>query len=186
MKTIINRRQALVATAALPLALSQPSWAQEGQSFANDFWIRPRTIFLKVRSGDWIERTYWQDGEIITSAHLEISWFMRDRISNEAVYMHPALLDILYGVNGWLRYFGVREAPLLTSAFRSYGRNLTIENASKDSEHTRGKALDVRINGISSMQTAKFGAWLGGGGVGWYSSKDFTHLDTGRLRYWRG
>jgi uncharacterized protein YcbK (DUF882 family) len=186
MQSSMTRRQALAAAAALPSALSQPSWAKQDHSFANDFWIRPRTIVLRHPSGDWIERTYWQDGELISHAHDEISWFMRDRVTQEAVYIHPALLDILYGVNGWLKYFGVHEAPLLMSAFRSHGRNLAIEGAVRDSEHTRGKALDVRIRGISSMQTAKFGAWLGGGGVGWYPSKDFTHLDTGRLRYWRG
>jgi uncharacterized protein YcbK (DUF882 family) len=186
MSTLLSRREALAATTLLPLSLALPAWAQQAQSFANDFWLRPRTVFLRHHSGDWIQRTYWQDGELIDQAHQEISWFMRDRVTSEAVYIHPVLLDVVYGVNGWLNYFGVRDAPDMTSAFRSYGRNLNIEGAAKDSEHTKGKALDFRIRGISSLQTAKFGAWLGGGGVGWYPGKDFTHLDTGRLRVWRG
>jgi uncharacterized protein YcbK (DUF882 family) len=33
---------------------------------------------------------------------------------------------------------------------------------------------------------SRFGVWLQAGGVGWYQKKEFTHIDTGRLRAWKG
>lgn len=137
-------------------------------------------------SGDKIVSTYWSDGEYINDAYREISWFMRDRVVHEAIYMNPVLLDITYGVCGWLAYFGIREYVNLNSGHRNRKRNGTIEGAAKESLHITGDAIDVKIPGVTALQTAKFGAWLGGGGVGWYPNKQFTHLDRGRLRVWKG
>lgn len=111
---------------------------------------------------------------------------MRDRVVRRAVQMNPVTLDIIYGINGWLTYYGVNAPVVLNSAYRDWERNRTIEGAALNSEHTRGSALDIRIQGVSSLQTARFGVWLGGGGVGWYPGKNFTHVDAGRIRTWRG
>jgi uncharacterized protein YcbK (DUF882 family) len=178
----ISRRSFLLAT------LPTPAWAMTGEAATHesDFWIRPRTIRCRHISGEWIESTYWSDGQLIEQAYAELSWFMRDRVVNRAVGMNPVLLDVAYGITGWLTYFGVHSSLVLTSGHRDRVRNAQIEGAAKNSLHITGDAMDVRIPGISTLQLARFGRWLGAGGVGWYPSKDFTHLDRGRLRSWRG
>jgi uncharacterized protein YcbK (DUF882 family) len=178
------------ATAVAPFSLlagslALPAWAQEAPAMADDFWLRPRSIRLR-RDGLRLESTYWIDGEIQTAAWQEISWFLRDKVDNKAVWMEPVLMDILYGVDGWLRFFGISDPMDVTSGHRTHRRNLTIEGAAKDSEHVKGGATDIRHTSVPSQQFAKFGVWLGGGGVGWYPSKGFTHVDRGRLRFWRG
>ena len=60
------------------------------------------------------------------------------------------------------------------------------EGASQNSKHPRGEAWDGHIDGISTTALAQFGAYLSGGGVGFYQRKNFVHLDSGRLRSWRG
>lgn len=181
-------RRLLLAGGAGLLAsqVTAPSWALNMPQTADEFWIRPRTLNLRHVKGERLVSTYWSDGQIIRSAYEEISWFMRDRVAHEAVYMHPVLLDILYGVNGWLTYFGIKEPIVLTSAYRNARRNNRIEGAARDGPHTKGEAADGVIPGVSTKQVATFGKWLGGGGVGWYPDKGFTHLDCGRLRSWRG
>lgn len=182
-----TRRRLLSGAAGLLASqLAVPAWAQGMPQTASDFWLRPRTLNLRHVKGERLVSTYWSDGQMIQPAYEEISWFMRDRVVHEAVYMHPVLLDILYGVNGWLSYYGIREPLVQTSAYRNPQRNSRIEGAARDSEHTRGGAVDIVISGVSSKQVAAFGKWLGGGGVGWYPSKGFTHLDRGRLRSWKG
>lgn len=178
----ISRRALLLS--ALPL----PAWAETGAAaeYESDFWVRPRTIRCRHISGELIESTYWSDGQLVPQGYSELSWFMRDRVVHRAVYMNPVLLDVAYGITGWLSYFGVREPMMLTSGHRDKARNAQIEGAVKNSLHITGDAMDVRIPGISTLQLARFGRWLGGGGVGWYPAKDFTHLDRGRLRSWRG
>ena len=182
-----TRRRLLAGCAGLLASkLVVPAWAQNMPRIADEFWLRPRTLNLKHRNGERLVSTYWSDGQLIQPAYAEISWFMRDRVVHEAIYMQPVLLDILYGVNGWLSYYGINEPIEQTSAYRNSQRNNRIEGAARDGEHTKGGAADVRIPGVSTKQVADFGKWLGGGGVGWYPAKGFTHLDRGRLRSWRG
>lgn len=183
----MSRRALLSAGPAMALGFAMPSWAKGSDvGFANDFWLRPRFLRLQHSSGEILECTYWSDGQLIKDAYEETCWFMRDRVVRRAVQMNPVTLDIVYGINGWLTYYGVKAPVVMNSAYRDWERNRTIEGAALNSEHTRGSALDIRIQGVSSLQTARFGVWLGGGGVGWYPGKDFTHVDAGRVRTWRG
>lgn len=181
----LRRRLLAGAAGSLACNLAIPVWAQN-ESMANEFWIRPRTVSFVHAKGERLVCTYWSDGELIRSAYDEISWFMRDRVAQQGVYMHPVLLDIAYGVHGWLSYFGLRQPLVLNSGYRTPQRNATIEGAARNSTHISGGAMDVVIPGVASDKVAAFGRWLAGGGVGWYPSKGFTHLDRGRLRFWRG
>lgn len=103
-----------------------------------------------------------------------------------AMGMSPVLLDILYAINGWLDFFGMARPLVLTSALRHPVTNAAIEGAAKDSRHQRGGAGDLIIPDVPADRVAAFGVWLRGGGVGFYPSKGFTHVDDGRLRVWRG
>jgi uncharacterized protein YcbK (DUF882 family) len=182
----LRRRLLLGGAGLLASQLTTPAWSQNDATRAAEFWLRPRTISLRTPQGERITSTFWSDGELIQSAYQELSWFMRDRVENKGVWMHPTLLDITYGVYGWLTYHGIREPLQMNSAHRTTWRNNNIEGAAKNGEHTKGKALDIRINGVNTRQVSAFGLWLGGGGVGFYPNKNFTHLDCGRLRYWKG
>jgi uncharacterized protein YcbK (DUF882 family) len=181
-----DRGRRSFALGALACAVGLPAWSQEAPERAADFWLQPRTVRLQHVSGERIVCTYWSDGQVVDSGYRELCWFMRDRVVQRAVYMSPVLLDIAYGVCGWLAHFGIRDPMVLTSGHRDRSRNDQIEGAVRNSLHITGEAMDVTIPGISTLQLARFALWLGGGGVGWYPRKDVTHLDRGRLRAWRG
>lgn len=76
--------------------------------------------------------------------------------------------------------------PLITinSAYRTARRNAHIEGAALNSMHIHGKAVDITVRGIENWQVAEMAKHFNGGGVGHYNT--FTHVDTGRLREWRG
>jgi uncharacterized protein YcbK (DUF882 family) len=183
-RDFITGSAALAAFAALPMSLPQPAWAKEAPERANDFWIRPRTIRLR-RNGERLESTYWIDGEIQNASWQEISWFLRDKEEGKSVWMQPVLLDILYGIDGWLRYFSINEPVDILSGYRTARHNANVEGAALNSQHTIGGASDLRHESVASDKFAKFGLWLGGGGVGWYPARRSTHVDRGRLRYWK-
>lgn len=196
---VMNRRRFLSASLASTFAgvgvagigligsiLPKPAWAYQSTDNGNDFWLRPRTLRLRHPSGDFIEATFWSDGVYLRDGYEQLSWFLRDRTDKQGIYMDTVLLDILYGVQGWLRYFGVRDEMRANSGYRTPSRNRRIEGAALNSEHTRGKALDSTILGVGPQQVGKFGRWLGAGGVGFYPHRNFTHLDSGRVRTWRG
>lgn len=140
---------------------------------------------MRHTGGERVQALYWSDGELIPSGWQELSEFMRDRVVNKGVYIEPVLLDILHGVNGWIQFFNLNTEIVLHSGYRDPVRNRRIEGAARNSEHTRGGAADISIPGVSTTQVAKFGQWLGGGGVGFYPHKGFIHLDKGRVRTWR-
>ena len=47
-----------------------------------------------------------------------------------------------------------------------------------------GKAIDIRCAGASLSDLGDAARSLRLGGVGFYQSEQFVHVDTGRIRYW--
>lgn len=154
-----------------------------------DFWERPRSLRLQ-RSGNGkvLELVYWKDGKLIPSAYWQICALMRDVRANVMTTIDPGLLDILRGVAGYYEAWGWPHHTIVTSGFRTVATNraLSREGSAKNSYHVQGKAVDMYIPGVPPRDVALLGMHLKQGGVGFYPSKGFTHLDTGSLRTWRG
>ena len=72
---------------------------------------------------------------------------------------------------------------LLLSETNTMLRNLT-DGVVKKSLHMKGKAIDVRLTDISLQTLRQASLDLRLGGVGYYPSSDFLHLDTGHFRSW--
>lgn len=194
---VLTRRSSLllaaaaIAAPAALLATSTPAWAQAATdagapSLGDDFWAPDRFLQLRYATGETIRSQYMADGSLHEPGYVELCYFLRDRVVGEAVTIDLRLLDILYGINGWLAYHQVPSSFVITSGHRNRRRNAKIEGAALDSRHITGQAVDGEIPGVDPLQIARFGRWLGAGGVGWYPQKKFVHLDTGRVRTWRG
>ncbi|ENV8461788.1 DUF882 domain-containing protein, partial [Neisseria gonorrhoeae] len=50
--------------------------------------------------------------------------------------------------------------------------------------HMRGKAVDFTMRGVGIGELEQMAKYYNVGGIGIYNS--FVHLDTGRVRHWRG
>jgi uncharacterized protein YcbK (DUF882 family) len=50
--------------------------------------------------------------------------------------------------------------------------------------HMVGKAIDIRVPGVKLEKLRAAATSLKLGGVGYYPSSNFVHVDTGRVRYW--
>ena len=48
----------------------------------------------------------------------------------------------------------------------------------------QGKAIDVRLADTRTRHLRDVARELGAGGVGYYASSNFVHLDIGRRRHW--
>lgn len=213
---IVHRRRALggiVACAGLGLGFGGVAMAQEevapgGQSM----WVVPRTLWLQrdgVRGS--LDLTYWQNGLLDVHRYREVCVFLRDTGFEKAILrgdkrilaavragrlperipiaapISPRVLDALYAIGQWLAYFGLARPIIVTSAFRhSFYNNNMVEGASRDSFHTKARAVDIRIDGISPARIALFARWLGVGGIGLYQSRGFLHIDDGAQRSWKG
>ena len=54
----------------------------------------------------------------------------------------------------------------------------------KNSLHIKGWAADIHVPGVALKKLHEYAVSLKAGGVGYYPSSGFVHVDVGRVRYW--
>lgn len=115
-----------------------------------------------------------------------LSWFFRDWKDDDAAFwIDPNLPHVLAEVQAVASAeWGGPKVIQVTSGYRTPRRNSTLKGAVHNSLHTKGRASDILISGFSPDLIGKIAAGTSCGGIGVYRSSGFTHLDTGRRRYW--
>lgn len=157
------------------------------RALGNDFWSMPRWIWIQRReTNEEVKICYFADGKIQQGGYVQACRILRDVKANQAVQMDPVLLDILCGIQGWVRAYGANIPLIANSGYRTSHTNANTEGAVKNSMHLYGAAADIWMPGIPAESIAKLGVYLNGGGVGFYPSRNFVHVDRGRLRTWKG
>jgi uncharacterized protein YcbK (DUF882 family) len=190
--------------------LGQPG--QEAQAAqALSFWERPRWVWLRrAATGEQVRAVYWRDGQLLQEPYRQICWLLRDvrfeRMmqtshpmirraldagvvrSNQlhfAVEIEPKVIDVLYAYSAWLAGFEIQRPLEITSGFRHLITNdYMTEGGVKGGVHMEGKAVDFSVAGVDVSRLSHFGLWLRGGGVGVYPTRNFVHVDSGRVRSW--
>ena len=143
--------------------------------------------FYHTHTGKHLDVVYWQDGIYIESALEEINRLLSDFRTGDMVEMDPTLLDLIYDVRESLGSDGTYQ---IISAYRSPKTNAMLRGRSassgvaKKSQHLLGKAIDVRLEGVTTAQLRDAAIRLQRGGVGYYEASDFVHMDTSRVRRW--
>lgn len=180
--------QAATASPQAAPSLVQQEQLQLGQIPA-DFWSRPRELWLRRQgTNDEVRAVYWKDGQLVADGYWKACAMLRDVRANVMTTMDPTVLDILRGVLGFYQAWQWPYPIVVTSGFRTVATNNLYlkEGAARNSMHLYGKGVDLYIPGIPAKDVAALGVHLQQGGVGFYPDRGFTHLDTGRLRLWRG
>jgi len=146
----------------------------------------PRSVrFVHTHTGETLTASYF-DGRAYNVACLsEVNHLLRDFRTGESHPIDPALLDILYD----LQSRADRDAPFeVISGYRSPTTNAMLHRLSsgvaEHSQHLLGKAIDVRLSGYPTLNLCTHARTLARGGVGFYPSSDFIHVDTGSVRFW--
>lgn len=141
--------------------------------------------FQNTHTGDKLKLTYFEQGRYIEDALQEINYVMRDFRTGDIHPIDPALLDQLYDLK---RTLGASKPFHIISGYRSPFTNAMLRKQShgvaRKSLHMLGKAIDVRIPGVETRVLRNAALAMRQGGVGYYRSSDFVHLDTGYFRTW--
>lgn len=142
--------------------------------------------FYNLHTGEKIRITR-RNGEALDKNE---KWFMRDHRRGETIDMDPELFDLLADIQREVK----RRHPKTSvefqviSSYRAPATNEGLRQAggdqAKHSLHMRGKAMDIRITGVTTHELRDIVTCLGEGGVGYYAEDQFIHVDTGRVRYW--
>jgi uncharacterized protein YcbK (DUF882 family) len=176
------------AVVALPTALMAGEWMQGWSSLLGHRRTdgAPRSLaFNNLHTGERLRTTYWESGDYIPEALSEINYFFRDFRANLVKPIDPRLLDLLCELHG---RFDSSQPFDLISGYRSPATNAMLaarsEGVARHSMHVEGRAADINLPGVE-LKTLQVAALdLGQGGVGYYPSSDFVHVDTGRVRRW--
>lgn len=141
--------------------------------------------FQHTHTAETLSATYWQAGRYDARALQLINRLLRDFRTNEIHPIAEPLLDQLYD----LQQLVGNDAPFeVISGYRSPSTNDMLQRTTSGvatwSLHMSGCAIDVRLPGTSLRRLRDAAASLRRGGIGYYPSSDFIHLDTGRFRQW--
>lgn len=144
-----------------------------------------RLAFFNTHTGETLEAVYFRCGDYDPPALKAINHILRDHRSGCVHPIDPGLLDLLFVLG---RRLGGPPRFDVISGYRSPETNAFLRSRSRGvasgSLHTVGKAIDVRVAGLSCRTLQKEAAALAAGGVGYYPASDFVHLDVGRVRSW--
>lgn len=172
--------------AAVPTAAAMSPYAPPSEKLAppaDDGSARTLTLF-NMNTQQTITSTYRRGGQYVPAELQKLSTFLVDHKSGDVIAMDPELFDILWHVQ---RRLGNSSFEVL-SAYRSPQTNAVLASMSRgvarNSLHTQGQAIDIKVPGFSPYQVRQVARELGLGGVGYYPRTGFVHVDTGPVRYW--
>jgi uncharacterized protein YcbK (DUF882 family) len=183
LPNLVRRRELLTFGAAAGLAaIAAPAWAQ-----SLDVWEPRRAVLHNLHTGEAFNEVYFANGSYLPDALAEANRVMRDWRTGDQHFIDPGLFDALHAIQGKLEAQGPFQ---IISGYRSPKTNAMLHGRSKgvasNSQHTVGKAIDVRMQGVELSNLKNAALAVSAGGVGFYPVSNFVHVDTGRVRQWRG
>ncbi len=144
-----------------------------------------RLAFYHTHTGKRLDVVYKRNGEYVPEALSDINAFLFDFRTGDVAEMDPHLFDLIYDLREALGSEGTYE---VISAYRSPKTNEMLRSRSngiaKNSQHLLGKAVDVRLTDVELTKLRDTAIAMRRGGVGYYASSNFVHIDTGRVRRW--
>ncbi|WP_446809352.1 YcbK family protein [Methylomonas sp. 2BW1-5-20] len=141
--------------------------------------------FQNPHTGDKLNLTYFERGRYLSDALDEISFLLRDHRTDDVHPIDPELLDQLHDLKQML---GLHQPFDVICGYRSPLTNAKLHaehtGVANNSFHMHGRAVDIRIERFDLRRIHNAALAMHRGGVGYYPSSNFIHLDTGTFRTW--
>ena len=147
-----------------------------------------RLRFYHTHTGERLDVVYRRGDQYIPQALDELDHFLRDHRTGDVRRFDPRLFDLLYDLTASLDDSG-GEIDVICG-YRTARSNEFLRTRSphtgvaQHSLHIQAKAIDIRLPGIPTSELRDAALRLHRGGVGYYRSSDFVHVDVGRVRHW--
>jgi uncharacterized protein YcbK (DUF882 family) len=178
------RYAALVAATGVAALLSSIAVPSSTETAAANGDTRTLNLYHS-HTGESIQATFRLNGSYDPAALEKLNWFLRDWRNNDRTRMDPRLFDVIWEA---YRTAGATQPIVIVSAYRSPETNAMLRRRShgvaERSQHILGRAMDTTMPGMPMERIREIGVRLQRGGVGWYPSSNFVHLDVGGVRAW--
>jgi uncharacterized protein YcbK (DUF882 family) len=115
-----------------------------------------------------------------------LNYFLRDHNTQDVIAYDPREFDLLHDI---LRRLGRPSATIdIVCGYRTQETNTILRASSQGvaehSQHILGHAIDIRIPGSTTPRIRNAALSLNEGGVGYYPTSHFVHVDVGAIRTW--
>lgn len=139
-----------------------------------------------THTGERLDIVYRQGDTYNPEALLKLDRFLRDHRTGEIHHFDPRLFDVLADVT---QAVGRPDAEIdIICGYRTPSSNEYLRThtsgVAKNSLHMQAEAIDIRLPGTPTLEFRNAALKLGRGGVGYYPTSDFIHVDIGRVRRW--
>jgi uncharacterized protein YcbK (DUF882 family) len=147
-----------------------------------------RLRFYHTHTGERLDIVYRRGDQYIPEALDELDYYLRDHRTGDVRHFDPRLFDLLYDLTASLGDSG-GEIDVICG-YRTPWSNEFLRTRSahtgvaQHSLHMQAEAIDIRLRGIPTSELRDAALRLHRGGVGYYRSSDFVHVDVGRVRQW--
>lgn len=147
-----------------------------------------RSLELRnLHTGESLQVSFDRDAGPDPDALAKLQHLLRDYRVDEEHPMDPALYGLLCDLAEAAGYPARYE---VISGYRSPRTNKKLHDTghavAEHSQHMQGRAIDVRLAGCELTRLRDVALAAQRGGVGFYPSSNFVHVDTGRVRTWTG
>lgn len=141
-----------------------------------------------THTGEDISIVYRVGDTYLPEAIDKLNYFLRDHRTQDLADYDPQEFDLLHALMTRLqRPGGVID---IVCGYRSPESNeflrtrSTVTGVAEHSQHMLGKAIDIQVPGVGTLALRNAALAIGAGGVGYYPSSHFVHVDVGPVREW--
>jgi len=189
MTTQNTTRRAFLKTAVKAAVATAAVAATSSDVLAGALTAPPRIVkslkLFNTHTQETLEVAFCRDGVYDQVALGQLNVLLRDHRENEAIIMDRKLFDQMWTLQQRCGGDNVFE---IISGYRSRATNNMLRKRSlgvaENSYHIEGRAVDIRLQGTELSKLHSEALAMNAGGVGYYPSSDFIHLDTGKARNW--
>jgi len=186
-------RRTAVAAALLTvfLTLSTATQAADLSTVTSGSTAAPNVYRLRMHhlhTGEDIDIVYRIGDTYLPAALDRLNYFLRDHRTEDVSRYDPREFDVLHSLMASLHrtdsvidiVCGYRT-PWSNNFLRTRAASTGV---AEHSQHMLGKAIDIRVPGVSTVTLRNAALALHAGGVGFYPVSQFVHVDVGPVRTW--
>ena len=139
-----------------------------------------------THTGERIDVVFRRGGEYVTAGLDQLNHFLRDHRTGDVHRYNPKVFDLLADLETAVGRAGA-EIQIICGYRTPWSNNFlreTTTGVAKKSLHMEAEAIDIRLPGTPLQKLRDTALAMKRGGVGYYASSNFVHVDVGRVRRW--
>ena len=146
-----------------------------------------------LHTGESLDIVYRIGDTYIPSALEQLNHFLRDHRTEDVSSYDPSEFDLLHNLltrlkrpNATIDIVCGYRSPQSNEFLRTRGGTVdpSETGVAEHSQHMLAKAIDIRVPGVSTRRLDQAALSLHAGGVGYYPTSQFVHVDVGPVRQW--